>query len=147
MASVIDQINQHIDQYKAMDRDVIYVRQVNRTLAARMFSRIFTQGLGVGGNPGCEIDDRIAVVSPHVFDKEQPRAFSSPGFVQYLKSRDISELALTGLDGCFCVNATAKDALKRSLGVELIDAAIATSFPKRWLRLIQTLLAKGATLV
>jgi nicotinamidase-related amidase len=139
--------NRHINEYKNRGAHVLYIRHICRSWPARMFSRVFTQGLGIEGNPGCELDERLSVASPHVFDKEKPSAFSNPAFAAYLESNGIDELALAGLDGCFCVNATAKDAVVRGLGIELLDDAIVTSFPNRWLNVKEALVRKGASIL
>jgi nicotinamidase-related amidase len=144
--AIIRSINDAISQCRATGSKVVYIRQVNRSWAAKLFSQVFTQGLAIQWNPGCDLDDRLVIVSEEVFDKEKPSSFSSKEFVNYLASNNVNELALAGLDGRFCINATAKDALRRGLKADLLGNAIASAFPKRWINVKQSLKSLGAKL-
>lgn len=53
-----------------------------------------------------------------------PSAFTNPELKKYLDEKKIEELYLVGLDGQFCVNETAKGAVKEKYNVNLINNAV-----------------------
>lgn len=143
---LIANANLAIDSAKRNGIPVIYVRQVSSSLPARIFARLFGEGLGIRGNPGVEIDSRIKVVSKNVFDKELPSAFSNRSFESHLRENKIDELLLVGIDACHCINATCSAGLKRGFKVSIIEPAIATSAPASWPEARKKLTSLGAVI-
>ena len=103
---------------------VIYLRQEFSDLFGKIFSRIFCRGKGIKGNPGTGFDDRLLIVSDHIFTKPRGDAFSNPEFESFLIQNQINELYLTGIDAEFCVYHTAKGAINRGYLVNVLTDAV-----------------------
>src|SRR5579859_4129839 len=70
--SMIHIANHLIEKANKTGCQVVYVRQVYATFAARIFARVFGGGLAISGKPGTEIDKRVKILSTNIFDKERP---------------------------------------------------------------------------
>jgi len=76
------------------------------------------------------MDRRLTQVSwARTFTKKQSDAFLSPAFDSFLREQQ-GRLLLVGLDGAYCVDATARGALNRGYRVTLFPAAISTESGK-----------------
>ena len=83
------------------------------------------------GSPGTEMDLRlIKVPGAKTFTKNRSDAFSTLELDAYLRENHVDRLLLTGLDGAYCVDATARGALNRGYQVTLFQDGIATESNK-----------------
>lgn len=55
----------------------------------------------------------LSIVSGNAFFKRAPNAFTNPGLAEWLKSVDAKEVSIIGIDGNWCIKATALGALKK----------------------------------
>lgn len=79
------------------------------------------------GSPGTEMDHRlIKIPGATTITKNRSDAFSTPELDAYLREYHVDQLLLTGLDGAYCVDATARGALNRGYQVTLLQDGIAT---------------------
>jgi nicotinamidase-related amidase len=102
---------------------VVYVKNV----IDNPIMSIFTGGINVPGSPGTEMDRRlIKVPTARTFSKNRSDAFATPELDVYLREKQVDQLLITGLDGAYCVNATARGALNRGYKVTLYQDGIAT---------------------
>lgn len=92
---------------------------------------ILLGGINAPGSPGTEMDRRL-IRSPAAmtFEKSRPDAFSTPELDAYLREKQVDQVFITGLDGAYCVSATARGALNRGYKVTLFEDAIATESGK-----------------
>lgn len=102
---------------------MVYVRNVvDDPLMA-----FFMGGINAPGAAGTAMDRRLLQVPDgKTFTKNRSDAFSSHELDSYLRANQVNRLLLTGLDGAYCVNATARGALNRGYQVSLFPDGIAT---------------------
>lgn len=62
-------------------------------------------------------------------DLDKIIAYIAKAFRDYMKEQNYSEVAICGLDECFCVGATAKGAVKNGVKVVMIENCIGRRFP------------------
>ena len=119
---VIDMQRKYMDKY---DPDLM--DRVNaRILRAKEQSIpvIYVKNTGLSGNNGYELDDRLILVSDHIFEKKFPSAFSSDEFTAQLQELGVSGLELIGVDGSSCVAKTAFDAKEKGYEVSVNLACV-----------------------
>lgn len=106
---------------------VVYVKNVidNPVMS------LFMGGINAPGAPGTEMDRRLVNVPGAMsFTKRRSDAFSNPELDAFLRENYVDHVILTGLDGAYCVNATAHGALNRGYRVTLFQDGIATESGK-----------------
>jgi len=105
----------------------------------------FTGGLNAPGALGTEMDRRlIKVPGAMTFTKNRSDAFSTLDLDAYLRENKVDQLLLTGLDGAYCVDATAHGALNRGYQVTLFQDGVATESSKSIEKLAQGWREAGA---
>lgn len=88
-------------------------------------------GINAPGSPGTEMDRRLIKLPASVtFPKSRSDAFSTPALDAYLREKQVDHILITGLDGAYCVSATARGALNRGYKVTLFQDGIATESSK-----------------
>ncbi len=120
---------------------VVYIENVydNAIMSA------FTGGMNTPGAPGTEMDRRLTrVQGARTFTKNRSDAFSNAELDAYLRGTQVDHVLIAGLDGAYCVNATARGALNRGYKVTLFPEAIATESSKSIDSLIQGWREAGA---
>jgi nicotinamidase-related amidase len=133
--------NALLAQAQAKGVVVVYIKNVidNPIMSA------FTGGINAPGSPGTEMDRRlIKVPGAMTFTKSRSDAFSTHDLDIYLREKHIGQLMLAGLDGAYCVNATARGALNRGYQVTLFQDGIATESSKSIEKLAQGWREAGA---
>ncbi len=119
--------NALLAQAQAKGTVVVYIKNVvdNPIISA------FTGGINAPGSPGTDMDLRLVKIPGAVtFTKNRSDAFSTRELDAYLREKHVDQLLLTGLDGAYCVNATARGALNRGYRVTLFQDGIATESVK-----------------
>ena len=120
---------------------VIYIENVidNPVMSA------LTGGLNAPGTPGTEMDRRLIKVPGAVtFTKTRSDAFSILELDAYLRENHVDQLLITGLDGAYCVDATAHGALNRGYTVTVYQDGVATESRKSIEQLAQSWREAGA---
>ncbi len=133
--------NALLAQARAKGAAVVYIQNVvsNPVMSALM------GGINAPGAPGTEMDRRlIKVPGSMTFTKSRSDAFSNPALVAYLRENQVDRVLITGLDGTYCVNATARGALNRGYRVTLFRDGIATESGKSMEKLAQSWREAGA---
>ena len=144
---LIKWINELASQYKADDQPVFFIRQIYKNFWGRLISRLFLKGITLEGSDGANLDERLNSSNGLTIDKTQQNAFANTSLQTQLSSFDISTVVICGLDGAYCVGATAHAALNAGFNVELLDQAILTTKADRWAKIKSDLKAKGASLI
>ncbi len=106
--SIISPINKLVDAFSAKGIDVIYISQSWPTQS--------------------ELDSRLKVKGNLKFTKTSFSFFSSKDFKQYLESKKIRKLYITGLAAEGCVSSSIGDAIYEGYSVTAISDCIATAF-------------------
>jgi nicotinamidase-related amidase len=133
--------NALLAQAQAKGAVVIYIKNVIDIPMASAF----TGGLNAPGSPGTEMDSRlIKVPGAMTFTKSRSDAFSTLELDAYLRENQVDQLLLTGLDGAYCVDSTARGALNRGYRVTLFQDGIATESSKSIEKLAQGWREAGA---
>ena len=91
---LIDSINEKILEYP--NESVIYI-----------VNRFFWE---IGRKPK-RLVDGLSVISNNVFEKRKASCFSNKKLLEYLQIISASELELVGVDGNYCVGASAADGI------------------------------------
>lgn len=138
---IINASNALLAQAQAKGAVVIYIQNV---FNSPIISAI-TGGLNAQGAPGTEMDRRlIKVPGAKTFTKHRPDAFCNAQLDAYLRENYVDQLLITGLDGAYCVTATARGALNRGYKVTLFQDGIATESGKTLEKLAQSWREAGA---
>jgi|WetSurMetagenome_2_1015567.scaffolds.fasta_scaffold425923_2 nicotinamidase-related amidase len=101
-AQLIGRVNQRIKQ-AADDQELVFY--------------IINEQLKKAGIEVSELVEGLAVVSDHIFAKEQASIFTNSSFVDFLRENDIARLEVSGIDGNYCVAAAALDAARAGFAV------------------------------
>ena len=72
------------------------------------------------------------VISKQIFTKRNPNAFKNIQFANFLKEKNVTELEIIGIDGNYCVRATAIAASKTGYEVFLDETCIGISNAKKY---------------
>jgi nicotinamidase-related amidase len=125
----IQTVNLAIEKAQLKDIPVIYIRHENTD----QIVNILTGGkLLKAGTAGTEIDSRVSVVPGPVFIKGKGDSFSNQQLDDYLRTRQINHLYMTGLDATQCVHKTIQGARQRGYKITAIsDALIAATIEKK----------------
>ncbi|ASY64696.1 Isochorismatase [Sinorhizobium sojae CCBAU 05684] len=131
---------------KKAEIPVIAIRHVYRAPLIRLMIRLFGEGRGIPGSSGLGL--MTLPVEPD-FDvlKTRSDSFSSPELEGYLAEKQIGTLLLTGLDGSYCVQATANGALNRGYRVEIVEDAVLSRDQADWGKHVAALKGRGAVLI
>ncbi len=119
VAPFLNSINQAIN--KKSGYEVIYIRQ---EFPKNSFLSFILPTFPEEGDPGTEINRNIFRENSMIFTKSRADAFSNPGLQQYLNSKKIGTLYITGLAAEACVNSTIKGAVANGYRVYVIKEAV-----------------------
>ncbi len=142
--SKVKRINSRATEAHAAGIPVATLRQIYRGTIATTVVKLFGKGLGNPGSGGLELHHTIDVKAEADFVKSRLDGFSNPELERWLASHDVGQVEIVGLDGCYCVAATARGALNRGFDVTLSDSMILASDQRRWLTNREKLIAAGA---
>lgn len=144
---LIATVNKIIEVASKRNMIIVYIKHEFEGLLGRTISKVFCKGIAIKGNPGTEIDKRVIIMSDYIFSKSKPNAFSNLNLEAFLSNHQVNELYIVGLDAAFCVNATAKGALKKGYKVSIIKDGIALLKENRWDDLMKNYEQGGITLI
>lgn len=130
-ATLIASINTVLEKAVEHDCTVVYTTQEFEGLIGTIASKLLFKGVAMKGQPGTKIDSRLNVVSNHHISKSNLNAFANPALHAVLEEHHIKELYFVGLDGAFCLDKTAKAAVRLGYTVTLLDDCVVTQFEKR----------------
>ncbi len=123
------------------------LRQIYRGPVATTVIRLFGKGLGNPYSSGVELHPDLDARAEVDFVKSRLDGFANPALEQWLAGRGVGSIELLGLDGCFCIKATAIGALNRGFDVHLHDDTILAVNETKWRACSEQLKARGAQLV
>lgn len=112
---LVDACNEIIGRYPA--ERVFYIANL-RPLAPEPTGNPFAEGLDI--------------VSDQVLFKRRSDAFSNPALALALAARGVEAVEVIGIDGNFCVKATAMGALRSGLAVAVNRRAVVSKNPERF---------------
>ena len=143
---LIETVNTIIEAADRKNVLIVYIRQELNDFWGKLLSKLLAGGVALKGNPGTEIDQRISILSDHIFPKGKSDAFSNAKLEQFLLEHQVNELYLVGLDADGCVHVTAQGALNRGYSVNIITDAIVLQAEKKWEKLLQRYQEEGIRL-
>lgn len=120
-------VNREITKSKKEGDYIIYIKEELPNTVFFKLLRMFP----LKNTDGANVLKDIKVESKNVFNKMFPNAFTNKDFVKFIKDKNITEVKLIGIDGCKCVYATAKGALKHNLKTYIVKDCIETLYPKK----------------
>lgn len=123
---------------------VLSVRQMVTAPVAAAVGRILAGPEGIAGSPGIGLDRRLELGAERDFTKERGDAFSNPELERWLDQRHVGRLRIVGLDGCHCVQRTARGALNRGYAVEIVESGVLAADRPAWSDWRSKLEAMGA---
>lgn len=144
---LIIKVNKIIGKCVRNNVKVIYIKHEFNGIISGILSKIFARGSVVKGAAGCNLDKRINIVSENCYTKTKMSAFSNIEFKKCLEQNEISELFLVGLDGQFCVSATAKSAAKLKYKVNVIKDAVLFKNEKKKKEVYDELECQGISVI
>ncbi len=144
---LITHVNQLTAQFNNAGHPVFFIRQIYKGFWGRLISKLFLKGITLEGSDGANLDKRLNILKGVTIDKTRQNAFANTTLNSQLSNLDISTVVICGLDGAYCVGATAHAALQAGFKVELLDQAILTNKPARWAKIKSDLEIKGASRV
>ena len=102
-AGLLSRINARIAMAKSDCDQVFYVRNI-----------------GIhGDNDSYALAKDLLMVSDHIYEKSFPSAFTNDSFAKKLKSLNVTDLEIIGVDGNSCVKKTCLDAVNAGYKVTL----------------------------
>ena len=147
MDEALIRIRTKITEAQNAGMPVIEVRHVFRGRLANLLNGWFNKGRGNEGSPGLGTDTRLGLAPDFVVQKSIGDAFSNPALDRFLAEQGVGTLILTGLDGCHCVNKTARGALNRGYEVKIATDAVLSANAKQWDQVRNELTDAGADLL
>ena len=123
--SLLSAVNQVIDS--SQDKIIVYIRNVMKNNLINKFAPFHAYE----GSKEIELAEGLHIVSENVFDKFVGDAFSNKKLDEFLKSNEVDEIEVIGVDGGACVAMTALGALKNGYKVTVNTKAIGTMFEKK----------------
>ncbi len=80
----------------------------------------YVRNIGIhGDNDSYALAKDLLMVSDHIYEKRFPSAFTNDSFAKELKSLNITDLELIGVDGNSCVKKTCLDAVNAGYRVTI----------------------------
>ncbi len=144
--NMIETVNRITSTCAAAQIPVIFIRQIFDGFPGTLFSKLLLKGITLKGSPGAELDDRLNAAGSLQIDKSRQNGFIGTNLESELEKLTVDTLYMCGLDGAYCVSATAKGGLLSGRNVIYIDDAIITNKPKRWEKLRAETISQGAAL-
>lgn len=138
---LISSVNKRILDYD--NRSVIYIVNIMKNNLINKLAPF----KAYEGTEDAELANELMVVSNNIFKKYTGDAFVNKELNSYLKTMDIDEVEIIGVDGAGCVAQTALGAIENGYKVTLNIDSIGTMFTKKADKLNQKLRAKGATFI
>jgi nicotinamidase-related amidase len=135
---LLDNINRIV---KAADPDkVIYIKSVLSVL------NLSLKGFQVNTLDGLDLDERLLVVSPHIFEKNKANALLQEDIINFLNKRKAAEVIIVGLMAEHCIVKTAMGAKREGFQVIVLPHCIAGKTLEGKARVLVKLERKGITL-
>lgn len=125
---LIQSINNKILEYS--NESVIYI-----------VNRFFWE---IGRKPK-KLVDGLSVISNNVFEKRKASCFSNKKLLEYLQKINVSELELVGVDGNYCVGASAIDGVTNQYKILFNESLIGIGNYKKFKKTKKKLKEIGVT--
>jgi len=126
---MLEATNRTIKAADARGMEVIYIG--NEFSPWDIPANWFRNSAAIRGQPGTRIDDRVLVINKQYFPKCRGNAFSNPRLVEFLRSRNVRDVILTGVYANTCVQFTAIGALRLGYRVTVLRDAVAAANPRK----------------
>jgi len=76
------------------------------------------------GNKPKKLVNGLSIISDNIFEKRKASCFSNNKFLEYLQKINASELELVGVDGNYCVGASAIDGANKQYKILFNEALV-----------------------
>ncbi len=143
----IGTVNKVIKKASSKGMKIIYIKQEFDGFLGTLVSKLFLGSSALKGTPGTAVDSRVVQMSDYNFIKNQSDSFSSKELNDFLIKNKVNEIYLTGLDGAYCVNATARGASNRGYKTTLIKEAVASLEQDKWKELLEEYKQEGIQII
>jgi len=121
---------------------ILYVKSAVKALV------INSKGFSTDTLPAPDFDPRLNIVNDQIFIKVSTGdAFASAELMNYLRSRNASDIIVTGLLAEKCISATALGGVKKGFSVFLVPEAVAGKSEKSKTRALEKLEKKGIRII
>lgn len=120
---IIPNINKISDILNDNKIDIVYIRHEYQSL----FFKIILKNALTAKSNGANFDERLKIYGNAIFVKNFMDPFSNPEFQQYLTSKNIGNLFISGIDANYCINKTALSAIQKGYAVTIVSDGIAGS--------------------
>lgn len=117
---LIQVVNKLIAVSEKLGVSVIYIKQETENFTVNFL----TNNALDKGTPAAAIDERVNIVSNHIFTKQVQDAFSNPKLDDFLIRNQINRLIFTGLDANACVGATIEAAYNRDYKIIVVEDGV-----------------------
>jgi len=138
-------INHVIDKACARNVDVFYI--ANEFAASDWIANWFRNYAAVKGQPGAALDERLKIVSRHLFPKNKSDALTNPELRELLVRIGTRHIILTGLFAEGCVAATALSALRVGYKVSILQDGTAGKSDRSRDKALRKLLQQGVAVI
>jgi nicotinamidase-related amidase len=103
--------------------DIIYIRHEYKS----PFFKIILKNALSEKSDGANFDERLKIHDNTIFIKNYMDPFSNRKFQQYLNSKNIGNLLISGIDAKYCIDKTALSAIQKGYNVTVLSDGIAGS--------------------
>ena len=133
---IIDTVNQAIDRAVSNNMEVVYIRHNNLSDGTRTFKI---------GTRGAEFVPEMKIVSQNIFTKTKSNALTSEEFADFVRSNNITEFFIAGVDATACVKSTCYNMSKAGYTVHVLSDCITSYDKKKLSKMFEYYLSKGCT--
>ncbi|WP_166418869.1 cysteine hydrolase family protein [Cochlodiniinecator piscidefendens] len=141
--AAVNALGDEIKQAKFNGIPVIGLRHEWKHQPEALMMRVLDGGTGVSGTKGLQINADLRVELDHTVDKFRQDGFHDGALDQLLRDLNVGHITIAGLDGNFCIQATAQAALNRGYSVKLSKSIFARA-SDQWENTKANLIALGA---
>ena len=134
---------QKIIQEKNDGTKIIALQQEWHGAGAKILMSLTAKGRGNAGSEGLGILPEIAAEADHIIVKHIQDAFERPSLNALLETLAVGEVNIIGLDGLYCIRATALGAVNRGYHTRVDPSLLLVSDSKKWVSIAANLEAFG----
>jgi len=143
VAAHIQAVLQKIMHEKNNGTKVIALQQEWLGTGPKILMSLTANGRGNAGTEGLSILPEIAVEADHIVIKHIQDGFERPALNALLETLAVGEVEIIGLDGLYCVRATALGAANRGYHTSVNRSLLLVSNSKKWASIAAVLEASG----
>jgi len=123
VSQIIPNINKISGILNDINIDIVYISHEYQSL----FFKVILKNALAAKSDGANFDERLRIHGTAIFIKNYMDPFSNKQLQQYLNSKNIGNLLISGIDANYCINKTVLSAIQKGYNVTVVGDGIAGS--------------------